>query len=50
MATVTCHTEGCGNEGIALDLELTYTDDEGTTQTVDSVFCGVCSQPITDVK
>ena len=51
MALVTCHTEGCGNAGIAIDLPLTYLDDEtGETVTVDSVACGVCGQPITDTR
>lgn len=35
----TCHTTNCGNAEITLEVP----DD------VDSVLCGVCSQPITDV-
>lgn len=50
MATVTCHTEGCGNAGAPIELDLTYTDDDGNLQTVDSVACGVCGQPITDIE
>lgn len=49
MATVTCHTSGCGNAEIPIDLDLTFVDEDGTTRTVDSVACGVCGQPIDDV-
>jgi hypothetical protein len=48
MATVTCHTEGCGNAGIGLDLDLAYEID-GETHLITDVFCGVCGQPIIDV-
>jgi len=51
MATVTCHTDGCGNAGHPIDLNLEYTDDEtGETGTVADVYCGVCGQPITDIS
>jgi len=50
MTAVTCHTPGCANEGIPIDLNLTYTDDDGQTQTVDAVACGVCGNPITDYE
>ena len=34
MATVTCHTEACPSAGNAVDLDLTYTDDDtGETMT-----------------
>ena len=36
---VTCHTEGCGNEGITITME--------TEATV--FYCGVCGNEITDV-
>ncbi len=36
--TVTCHTEGCENNGIGIELR----DPEPT------VICGPCSQEITD--
>jgi hypothetical protein len=50
MATVTCHTEGCGNEGIGLDLDLDYVDPEsGETVAISTVVCGVCGKPITDL-
>lgn len=50
----TCHTEGCGNAEAAIDIgEMSYdsTDDDGNpiTVTVDTVYCGVCGNPITDV-
>jgi hypothetical protein len=38
--SVTCHTDGCGNAGIAIALSMT--EDA-------AVACGVCGQPITDV-
>jgi len=50
MATVMCHTEGCGNADHPIEINLEYTDDEtGDTLTVDSVTCGVCGQTITDI-
>ena len=49
MTTATCHTEGCGNEGIGLDVTTEWTDDDGATQTVSLVVCGVCGQEITDL-
>lgn len=39
--TVTCHTEGCGNAGHAIPLEV---DDD-----VEGAVCGVCGQTIDDV-
>ena len=46
----TCHTEGCTNAGIPLDVgDLTHTDDDGNTHTM-GVSCGPCGQPITDVS
>jgi uncharacterized CHY-type Zn-finger protein len=48
VTTVTCHTEGCGNEGQALDLDLTWTDEDGQERSVDAVVCGVCGHEITD--
>jgi hypothetical protein len=51
MSTVTCHTEGCENEDIPLEMQLTWTDpDTGDTYTVGSVSCGPCGQPITDIQ
>jgi hypothetical protein len=50
MAKVTCHTEGCGNADLAIDLDLTTHDDDGNPSgTADAVACGVCGQPITDI-
>lgn len=49
MTAVTCHTEGCLNAEIPIDLDLTWEDDEGETHNVDAVVCGVCGQPITDI-
>lgn len=50
MATLTCHTEGCGNAEIPIELELSWTDDEGVAHTTDSAFCGACGNPITDIE
>lgn len=49
MAVVTCHTEGCGNAGVGIDVSLTWEDENGETQTVGAVVCGACGQEITDV-
>lgn len=49
MSIVTCHTPGCGNAGIDIDMELTIEID-GEPTVVDQVVCGVCNQPITDVR
>ncbi|ASZ73346.1 hypothetical protein SEA_LUCKYBARNES_28 [Brevibacterium phage LuckyBarnes] len=38
---LTCHTVGCGNAEVT--LMGVFPED------VDALFCGVCSQPITDV-
>lgn len=49
MATATCHTEGCGNAGVPLEVTTTMVD-EATGDTIHiGVVCGVCNQPITDV-
>jgi hypothetical protein len=49
MAVVTCHTPECENAGHGIELNLTWVDEDGETQTVDAVGCGVCGQPITDI-
>lgn len=47
-ATVTCPTDGCANEGIPIDISTHYVnEDDGTTQPVDAVQCGVCGADIT---
>jgi hypothetical protein len=43
LVTVTCHTAGCGNAGIAITLEVVDVADP-------AVVCGVCSQPINDIQ
>jgi hypothetical protein len=40
---VTCHTEGCDNKDV--DLELSVPDEPDP-----AVVCGVCHQPITDKR
>lgn len=50
MTAATCHTDGCPNAEITIDVETTYTDpDTGETMTVEGVICGVCGNPITDL-
>lgn len=41
--TATCHTPGCGNAGVACDIN--YSTEHGTPPAV----CGVCGQSIDDV-
>jgi hypothetical protein len=52
--TVTCHTEGCTNSGIPIEMQLSFdvVDEWGETSTVTvgSVQCGVCGQQITDIS
>lgn len=48
MAWATCHTPGCGNAGIPIDVDTEIETEDGGTITV-GVQCGVCGQPITDV-
>lgn len=47
MAWLTCHTQGCGNEGVPIELDII---DPETGEPVSSVLCGPCGQPITDVS
>lgn len=49
MSIVICHTEGCGNEGVPIELATTWTDEEGGVHDVGAVICGACGQPITDI-
>lgn len=50
MSIVTCHTEGCENAGIPLEMTLSGVDaDTGDAWQVASVSCGPCGQPITDI-
>lgn len=51
MSTVTCHTEGCENVDIPLEMTLSGVDDiTGEPWQVSAVYCGVCSQPIIDIQ
>lgn len=49
MATVVCHTDGCGNSGIAIDGLVHPTDEAGAPIEPWTVMCGVCGEQITDV-
>jgi hypothetical protein len=54
VSTVTCHTDGCENDGVPIEMDLTveWVDEWGETHTstVTSVVCGPCGQPITDIQ
>lgn len=39
--SLVCHTEGCVNNGVALQLT--------TLTSTNQFFCGPCDQPITDI-
>lgn len=50
MSVVICHTPDCANADAAIELDLTFTDPEtGQPVVADAVYCGVCSEPITDI-
>jgi hypothetical protein len=40
--TVTCRTDGCGNQGEALDVPVVLPDP--------FVICGACGNPIADIR
>jgi len=40
--TATCHTDECGNNGMAITLEYDEENPPGV------VYCGACGQEITD--
>jgi hypothetical protein len=51
MSIVTCHTDGCANSDIRIEMTLTYVDPETEeTKPVDAVYCGECKEPITDIE
>lgn len=51
MHTVTCHTEGCENEGQAIPMDLDSPADwDPPAPAVSAVYCGACGQQITDVE
>jgi len=51
MNTLICHTPGCVNQDKPVPFELAVVDpNDGTTSYVDSVVCGPCQQPITDIQ
>lgn len=50
MATLICHTEGCGNAEHPISLDMTYQGEDGETLTVDAAVCGACGQEITDIS
>jgi hypothetical protein len=46
MAVLVCHTEGCENNGVPIEMDIT---DPDTGLPPSAVACGACMQPITDV-
>jgi hypothetical protein len=56
MATVTCRTEGCENNGIPLNVAHPMKIDDNTGEPTDQpvdpwqLSCGPCGQPITDIS
>ena len=51
VETVVCHTQGCGNAGIPLEMGLSWPNEEtGETEYVGAVYCGVCGKEIRDVR
>jgi hypothetical protein len=55
MATVTCHTQGCGNAEIPIDVPHPRAWDEASEDFTGppvepwTIVCGPCGQPIQDV-
>jgi hypothetical protein len=50
MNTLVCHTVDCINEDLPVEFDLAVVDpNDGTVSYVDSVICGPCRQPITDI-
>lgn len=50
--TATCHTEGCDNADLPIEVVCDYPDPDNPAApltTVSQVNCGVCGQQITDV-
>lgn len=55
MATATCHTEGCQNNGMPVDVGERPTSDPMTGEPLPpdfewTIVCGPCGQPIDDVS
>lgn len=50
MSVVTCRTVDCPARDQPREMVLSWVDAEGAVHTVDSVVCGGCSQPITDIR
>jgi hypothetical protein len=50
MATATCHTAGCVNAEIPIDVGEQRADPDTGELLVWYVVCGACSQPISDVQ
>jgi hypothetical protein len=49
VTTVTCHTEGCENVDLPIEVPpLTFHDPDTGEYVAATVVCGVCGNPITD--
>lgn len=47
----TCHTDGCENAGVPIDVgDLERTDEDTGETIVAGVVCGPCGQPIDDLS
>jgi hypothetical protein len=49
MTAVTCQTEGCTNEGVPIEVDLTWVDEDGETHEIETVVCGPCGRQITEI-
>lgn len=47
FATVVCPTPGCPNEGIPIEVDTTWTEEDGTTHPTDEIVCGLCGAVLT---
>ena len=51
IITVTCHTAGCENAGVPIEVESESTDPAtGEVTTVGAFVCGPCGYAITDIS
>ena len=49
MSTVTCHTDGCENEGVPIEVDRSIDVGDGEVVESPTVVCGPCGQQITDI-
>lgn len=46
MPAAICHTPGCTNAGVAVEVPATALDADGRPAPITSVVCGPCGNPI----